>query len=504
MDVHASEGELTIDFAPEGIFGAAELEFPGDGLLRVDPARPSRLLSIRVRNPLLASATLGAVLGQRLWSAVEQSLRRGQDPPEKLPGPEPSTEATDLFRLSFSTWYASHTPVSIPEEFTNLDVASAAQNAGRSLAAFNAFDHAKPALEAVSNELDDRAGISPALENAWEGIRSTAIESLGPNHSVADSLIHHTSGAIQQSRQTEVSHQSAQASAPSVFHLQTMPVLGAAAAGVSGSLGSYRKAGIRSLLSPDEDQIPLPPGPGEARVDPRISVEWSNSATRFCEETDNPTKIDHSSERLRVVLNPRANIVRPKEAARRLALRAVATPSGDSLGWVPFEWDKKSERFVAEMDDLATADFPSDYRLQVCALTTRQAMPDEADALAETAQRSAIRSLAYARMAKAAASAEQDETDWESLAVDWANRSASIFDEAVELDSRFANHREAARQWAQLLETEGALHSDPGSLDEPSGPSTTNALADDYEVAPLFSELAYASGLARSFDVFDD
>lgn len=360
------DGGLTIVFGEPSPFGAAELEFAGDGTLVFDPAAPERLLRLEAAEPGLAPSTLAAVLGQEEADRVLSDIGDGQE--LEAVTPEPTTELSGLARLGLASWLEQWSPLDIPGAAAAVDVGLAAQEAEHSLLAFQSFARGADFLVSLSEAVLASDTAPPALLTALGESLDGARVALGDEHPLALRL-----GNLSERVSSEV-------------------------------VGADLTARLQEIL--DQSLRVVAGTVVEVDFGALFTVDWAMVAARVVSPQDGAIHMTRSDSGIGLVVQA-AKYVDSGQLVG-LSARLVDAETGSVLATAPLQWDAAGAQFVAEFPFEAYAQDPGALAAAVPEVYSDQlddmvpgprvgAARDEAEAW-----RSAVWALTHRRRSQAA------------------------------------------------------------------------------------------------------
>lgn len=185
---------ISVQLGAPSPFGAAEVEFAGEGILAFDPACPARLISVVVGDPRAATTTLATALGaagaRELISVDSDCIPR---PITVVPGPRLAA----LARLALANWVHDWTTDDIPREAALLDVGLAAHRAGVPALAMQSFGGSVHLLLGVASQVLDQPVPKPVFDSLAATLEAAAVV-LGPNHPEYRRLVQLHQGLLRQ------------------------------------------------------------------------------------------------------------------------------------------------------------------------------------------------------------------------------------------------------------------------------------------------------------------
>ena len=310
------DGGLSIVFGEPSPFGAAELEFAGDGTLVFDPAAPDRLLRLEVAQPGLAPATMAAVLGAQEAERVLRAFSEGEELEEVTA--EPTAELSGLARLGLSAWLDQWSPIDIPGSAAAVDVGLAAQEAGHSLLALQSFARGADYLVSLSEAVLRSETAPPVLLTVLGQSLDGARVALGDGHPLALRL-----GDLSERVSSEV-------------------------------VGADLTARLQEML--DESLVPVRGTQVDADLGALFTVDWAMVAARVVSPQDGAIHMTRSDSGIGLVVQA-AKYVDSGQLVG-LSARLVDAETGSVLATAPLQWDAAGAQFVAEFPFEAYAQDP--------------------------------------------------------------------------------------------------------------------------------------------------
>jgi hypothetical protein len=313
----AGDGGLTIVFGEPSPFGAAELEFAGDGTLVFDPAAPDRLLRLEAAEPGLAPATLQAVLGQEEADRVLGDIGDGQELADLTA--EPTPDLAGLARLGLASWLEQWSPLDIPAAAAAVDVGLAAQESGHSLLAFQSFARGSDFLVSLSDAVLALDSAPPAVLTVLGESLDGARVVLGDEHPLALRL-----GDLSERVSSQV-------------------------------LGSDLTTRLQESL--DESVVLVHGVPIDTDVGALFTVDWAMVAARVASPQDGAIHMTRSESGVELRVQPAKYV--DSGQLMGLSARLVDPDSSSVLATAPLQWDAAETQFVAEFRFEAYVQDPS-------------------------------------------------------------------------------------------------------------------------------------------------